>query len=130
MPGLRTLPPNVGTVDVQKTRILHRLREKATDLDKYEVSLGWLGIDIHTGHPSTSPCAQAPTLLLTDPPHFPSIRFLTQYLVGLQHANQDLFYRTLIDHVPELMPLVYTPTIGTACLQYRCVDGDTVLFWF
>ena len=44
-----------------------------------------------------------------------------EYLVGLQNANQDLFYRTLMDNVKQLMPLVYTPTIGTACLQYSRV---------
>lgn len=39
MPGLRSLPPSVGDVEIQKTRILNRLRNKATDLDKYEVRL-------------------------------------------------------------------------------------------
>lgn len=37
MPGLRSLPPSVGTVEIQKTRVLQRLRAKGTDLDRYEV---------------------------------------------------------------------------------------------
>ncbi|KAI0129944.1 malic enzyme [Xylariales sp. AK1849] len=40
------------------------------------------------------------------------------YLSSLKEQNIDLFYRVLIDNVRELMPLVYTPTIGDVCLQY------------
>ncbi|KAH8594831.1 hypothetical protein B0O99DRAFT_512971 [Bisporella sp. PMI_857] len=40
------------------------------------------------------------------------------YLSSLKASNTDLFYRLLIDHVAQLMPLVYTPTIGDVCLQY------------
>ncbi|KAI8625145.1 NADP-dependent malic enzyme [Xylariaceae sp. FL1651] len=40
------------------------------------------------------------------------------YLSSLKSQNIDLFYRVLIDNVRELMPLVYTPTIGDVCLQY------------
>lgn len=40
------------------------------------------------------------------------------YLSSLKEQNVDLFYRVLIDNVRDLMPLVYTPTIGDVCLQY------------
>lgn len=40
------------------------------------------------------------------------------YLSNLKGNNVDLFYRVLIDHVAQMMPLVYTPTIGDVCLQY------------
>lgn len=40
------------------------------------------------------------------------------YLSQLKSQNFDLFYRVLIDNVRDLMPLVYTPTIGDVCLQY------------
>lgn len=40
------------------------------------------------------------------------------YLSTLKSSNIDLFYRVLIDNVEQLMPLVYTPTIGDVCLQY------------
>ncbi|KUJ19223.1 malic enzyme [Mollisia scopiformis] len=40
------------------------------------------------------------------------------YLSSLKQNNTDLFYRLLIDNVQQLMPLVYTPTIGDVCLQY------------
>ncbi|OAA60487.1 malic enzyme [Niveomyces insectorum RCEF 264] len=40
------------------------------------------------------------------------------YLSTIKGENVDLFYRLLIDNARELMPLVYTPTIGDVCLQY------------
>lgn len=40
------------------------------------------------------------------------------YLSSLKDQNIDLFYRVLMDNIRELMPLVYTPTIGDVCLQY------------
>lgn len=40
------------------------------------------------------------------------------YLSTLKSQNNDLFYRLLMDNIRDLMPLVYTPTIGDVCLQY------------
>lgn len=40
------------------------------------------------------------------------------YLSSLKSQNTDLFYRLVMDNIRELMPLVYTPTIGDVCLQY------------
>jgi malate dehydrogenase (oxaloacetate-decarboxylating)(NADP+) len=40
------------------------------------------------------------------------------YLSTLKNENVDLFYHLLINNAQELMPLVYTPTIGDVCLQY------------
>lgn len=37
------------------------------------------------------------------------------YLRQLQDNNEVLFYRLLLDHVEEMMPIVYTPVVADAC---------------
>ena len=40
------------------------------------------------------------------------------YLRALQDVNEVLFYKLVVDHVEEMLPIVYTPTVGLACQQF------------
>jgi len=40
------------------------------------------------------------------------------YLRALQDTNEVLFYRLLLDHIAEMTPIVYTPTVAQACEQF------------
>ena len=42
-----------------------------------------------------------------------------QYLVHLRATNVHLFYRLLSENVKELTPLIYTPTVGEACVRWH-----------
>ncbi|KAL8670867.1 MAG: hypothetical protein Q9168_004614 [Polycauliona sp. 1 TL-2023] len=40
------------------------------------------------------------------------------YLSGLRNTNVHLFYRLVTKHITDIAPLIYTPTVGDACLQW------------
>ena len=43
-------------------------------------------------------------------------RYVT--LIGLLDRNETIFYAMLTRHIEEMLPIVYTPTVGQACLKH------------
>jgi len=48
-------------------------------------------------------------------------------LEDLHDTNETLYHRILVDHMEEMAPIIYTPTVGQACnefaLRYRRPRG-------
>ncbi|HYB14722.1 MAG TPA: NAD-dependent malic enzyme, partial [Streptosporangiaceae bacterium] len=45
------------------------------------------------------------------------------FLGHVRDRNEVLFYRLLTDHIEEMLPIVYTPTVGTAIERYSLEYG-------
>ena len=45
-------------------------------------------------------------------------------LSSLQERNERLFYLTVIQHVDRILPLIYTPTVGEACMGFSHIARE------
>jgi malate dehydrogenase (oxaloacetate-decarboxylating) len=43
------------------------------------------------------------------------------FLRDLQDTNETLFYALLVRHIEEMLPLVYTPTVGEGCQRFSSI---------
>ncbi|NDD58677.1 MAG: NAD-dependent malic enzyme [Chlamydiae bacterium] len=57
---------------------------------------------------------------LNQPNHLAKFLFLS----SLQNRNEILYYRLLSEHIQEMLPYIYTPTVGDVSLQFSKLYSD------
>ncbi len=50
-------------------------------------------------------------------------------LSGLQDRNERLFFRLVVEHIEQIMPIIYTPTVGQACKEFSHIFRHTQGFY-
>jgi len=58
-------------------------------------------------------------------------RDLDRYMAlsSMQERNEHLFYRTVIDNLDEVLPWIYTPTVGEACREFSHIVREPKGFY-
>jgi malic enzyme len=50
-------------------------------------------------------------------------------LAAVQDRNEHLFYKVLVEHLEEFLPIVYAPTVGQACREYNRMSRRSRGLW-
>lgn len=48
-----------------------------------------------------------------------------KFLMSLYNRNEILFFRLLLEHPQEMLPIIYTPTVGDASMSYSMIHAET-----
>lgn len=58
-------------------------------------------------------------------------RDIDRYLLlsSVQERNERLFYRTVVEHIERILPLIYTPTVGEACKEFSHIAREPKGFY-
>jgi malate dehydrogenase (oxaloacetate-decarboxylating)(NADP+) len=53
-------------------------------------------------------------------------RDLDRYMAlsSMQERNEGLFYQTIVENLEEILPWIYTPTVGEACLRFSHIARE------
>ena len=53
-------------------------------------------------------------------------RDINRYMLlsSVQERNERLFYQTVIEHIDQILPLIYTPTVGEACREFSHIARE------
>jgi malate dehydrogenase (oxaloacetate-decarboxylating) len=119
MPALEFTPPESQTISISGQRLLDDplLNKSSAFPEKERRELGLLGLlPLHT-----STIEEQLTRVYENYQRKDSDIERYIFLTALQDRNETLFYRLLQEHVTEMMPIIYTPTVGEGCRQYSHV---------
>ena len=113
----KNLPDQEPAALHRGVKILHDpVRNKGTaftDAEREELCLrGLLPPRVHT-------MAEQELRVLGNIREKPTLLERYLYLIALQDRNENLFYRVVMNHIEEMMPIIYTPTVGKACQEFQ-----------
>ena len=93
-------------------------RRPSTGAPRSPSRSGSAGADRSAARPGCHPGGPAAPGVRAVPASRPTICAKWVYLANLRDRNEVLFYRLLTEHISEMLPVVYTPTVGLAIERF------------
>jgi malate dehydrogenase (oxaloacetate-decarboxylating)(NADP+) len=122
--GIRgLLPPAIETLDQQMARVLDQMRTKRTTIGQVEsltpeqLSLPFISYVFKTSL-GCQFAEQFSFLMFLKKKKMGNDVIQYIYLSNLRQSNVNLFYHVLLKNTSEVVPLVYTPVVGEACIKW------------